>query len=98
MPGEPLDVSCERTDVGWECRVRVGDDAAATTHLVTVSEQTRDELAAGVAVEELVRVSFDFLLEREPQTSILASFDLPVIGRYFPEYRDAMARAFSARE
>lgn len=32
------------------------------------------------------RESFRFLLEREPNTSILSSFDLPVIGRYFPEY------------
>jgi hypothetical protein len=30
--------------------------------------------------------SFRFLLEREPNTSILPSFDLPLIGGYFPEY------------
>jgi len=30
--------------------------------------------------------SFRFLLERESNTSILSSFDLPVIDRYFPEY------------
>ena len=36
--------------------------------------------------EDLVRRSFEFLLEREPRTSILREFDLPVIGRYFPEY------------
>jgi hypothetical protein len=33
-----------------------------------------------------VASSFLFLLEHEPNTSILPSFDLPVIGRYFPEY------------
>lgn len=37
-------------------------------------------------VEDLVRRSFEFLLEREPPESILGSFDLSVIGRYFPEY------------
>ena len=36
--------------------------------------------------EQLVRRSFDFLLEREPNTSILRQFELPVIARYFPEY------------
>ena len=35
---------------------------------------------------DLVRRSFVFLLEREPKESILRSFDLPVIGRYFPDY------------
>jgi hypothetical protein len=30
--------------------------------------------------------SFDFLLERESNTSILRHFDLRVIGHYFPEY------------
>jgi hypothetical protein len=43
-------------------------------------------LSAGRSTEELLRMSFEFLLERESNTSILPSFDLPVIGRYFPEY------------
>ena len=36
--------------------------------------------------DDLVRRSFDFLLAREPPSSILRSFDLMEIGRYFPEY------------
>lgn len=35
---------------------------------------------------DLVRRSFEFLLAREPKESILRSFELPAIGRYFPEY------------
>ena len=35
---------------------------------------------------DLVRRSFAFLLEREPKESILRTFELSVIGRYFPEY------------
>ncbi len=34
--------------------------------------------------------AFAFLLEREPRESILHSFDLPVIGRYFPEWESEM--------
>jgi hypothetical protein len=34
----------------------------------------------------LVERSFRFLLERESNTSILRSFELSVIGQYFPEY------------
>jgi hypothetical protein len=39
-----------------------------------------------VAAEELVRASFEFLLEREPATSILREFSLDVISQYFPGY------------
>jgi hypothetical protein len=35
---------------------------------------------------DLVRASFEFLLEREPATSILHEFSLDVISRYFPGY------------
>ncbi len=58
-----------------------------TTHRVTVSPDYHRKLTLGkLTPEELVRKSFEFLLEREPNTSILGQFDLPVIGRYFPEY------------
>jgi hypothetical protein len=60
---------------------------ATTTHTVTVDPDYHARLTGGKAsAEELVRRSFEFLLEREPNTSILARFELPVIGRYFPEY------------
>ncbi len=64
-------------------------DGSSTTHRVSVSEDYYKKLAAGAATpEELVRKSFDFLLEREPKESILREFDLSVISQYFPEYED----------
>ena len=36
--------------------------------------------------EELVRRSFEFLLEREPKEAILHRFNLRDIKKYFPEY------------
>ncbi len=39
-------------------------------------------------VEGLIRESFHFLLEREPKESILPSFSLDVIERYFPEFAE----------
>jgi hypothetical protein len=58
-----------------------------TTHIVSVAPDYAAKLTGGkIAAEELVKRSFEFLLEREPNTSILRSFDLPVIARYFPEY------------
>jgi hypothetical protein len=85
-------VDCEATPTGWRCAVRVGEDAGATRHAVTVERATLDDLARGSSVEELVAASFAFLLEREPRESILREFDLPVIGRYFPEYDEEIRR------
>jgi hypothetical protein len=62
-------------------------DRSTTTHIVTAAPDYAEKLTQGrVSVETLVARSFDFLLERESNSSILRSFDLPVIGRYFPEY------------
>jgi len=41
---------------------------------------------AATEPDDLVRRSFDFLLAREPKESILRSFDLTAIARYFPEW------------
>jgi hypothetical protein len=44
-----------------------------------------------VAPEELDRASSEFLLEREPATSILRRFSLDVISGYFPGYPSKMS-------
>jgi hypothetical protein len=49
-----------------------------------------------VTREELIRRSFEFLLEREPKDAILRAFDLPVIARYFPEYEAEIGRRLRA--
>lgn len=59
----------------------------STTHIVTVQPHYAAKLCGGKApVEQLVSRSFDFMLAREQNTSILRRFDLPVIAQYFPEY------------
>ena len=86
-PAANVHVACEPEDEGWRCTVRVGDDSAATTHRVSISAGDVVRFApTGVITERLVEASFAFLLEREPRESILREFDLPVIGRYFPEF------------
>jgi hypothetical protein len=68
-------------------RVTVEEGSSRTTHSVTVSEDYYQKLTGGsISAEELVRKSFEFLLAREPKESILSSFDLTVIQRYFPDY------------
>jgi hypothetical protein len=75
-----------------EYRVTVEEGGERTSHQVTLSPDYHKKLAAARAPEELIRRSFEFLLEREPKESILARFDLPVIARYFPEYEREIGR------
>jgi hypothetical protein len=42
--------------------------------------------------KRLIEESFRFLLEREPNTSILRSFDITDISLYFPEYEREIRR------
>ena len=69
------------------------EDATAPTHEVTVDTAYWQELTGGaVSMETLVEESFEFLLEREPNSSILPSFNLSSITRYFPEYEDEIKK------
>ena len=62
-------------------------DSTTTTHMVTLTNDYCQKLTHGkVPPEKLIEKSFEFLLERESNTMILTSFDLPIIGDYFPEY------------
>lgn len=67
-------------------RVTVRERSGASTHTVTATPQHLRRYGGEEDPEGLVRASFEFLLEREPKESILGSFELPVIERYFPEY------------
>ncbi len=68
-------------------RVEVTDGNLTTAHVVTVSPPMLERLGtAGTATERVVRKSFEFLLEREPASSILPEFSLDDISRYFPDY------------
>jgi hypothetical protein len=76
-----------------EFRVRVIEKSGASTHRVTLTDKDYRRLTAGkIEPHELIRRSFEFLLAREPKESILPEFDLPVIGRYFPEYERELKR------
>jgi hypothetical protein len=63
------------------------EDTSTTTHKVTVTASYYEKLTnKRVTPEVLVERSFEFLLQRESNTSILRSFELSEISRYFPEY------------
>ena len=67
--------------------------STTTTHTVKLSADYYQKLTGGrVSSEALIEKSFEFLLERESNTMILSRFDLPLIGRYFPEYEKTMLK------
>jgi hypothetical protein len=78
---------------GWRFEVTVSDGSGRTRHEVSLDRADYERLTGGrVPSERLVQESFNFLIEREPKDAIMRSFDLMVIGRYFPEYEDEIAR------
>ena len=67
--------------------------STTTSHNVTVQPEYAQKLTSGtMSTVDLIHQSFEFLLARESNTSILRSFDLSVIARYFPEYEREMSK------
>ena len=85
-----------RPQSGSIYEVGVEEGGTRTTHDVTVSPEHIARYAPGASVEWLLRASFEFLLEREPKESILRSFALPAIERYFPDYPQTISDKFPA--
>jgi hypothetical protein len=62
-----------------------------TVHRVHMSQAYYRKLSGATTTHEWVLLNaFQFLLEREPNTAILKTFDLPDIARYFPEFEAEM--------
>jgi hypothetical protein len=87
-----IEVSCAPLAGGHRCEVTVRDGGGSTDHVVTVAG---DHVEADP--ERLVRETFVFLLEREPKESILQTFDISVVSRYFPEYDTEIWRRLNGR-
>lgn len=78
----------------FEVELRDGDEQSS--HRVTVPTALIEQLELGPDDNQrVVRESFHFLLEREAAASIMSSFSLDVIPRYFPEYHEELSRRLS---
>ena len=91
-----VEIDVRPTPDGWTCGVAVDAAGEQTRHTVLVSRADAERWAAAAdddGVEDLVRRSFEFLLERERPSSILGRFELAVIERYFPEYGAVIVRS-----
>ena len=61
--------------------------ANSTEHRVTLTDTYWEQIwNRRLPKKDVIARSFAFLLEREPNTSILRTFDLSVIQRYLGEY------------
>ena len=76
-----------------EFAVIVEEKGDKTQHLISLDDDYYHLLTQGrIGKEELIRKSFQFLLEREPKESILAKFNLKLIKSYFPEFEKEIAK------
>lgn len=86
----------------WEFDVVV-EDASTTKHRVTMRRLDYERLTGETpkvgemtGPEAFIEATFRFLLNREPQGSILREFDITQIPRYFPEYEQEMTRRYGS--
>ncbi len=85
-------VDVERLASRFHVRV-TDDDGSVTEHDVTVSAADHERLGSGYqSPPAFVQACFEFLLEREPKTSILRSFDISQIATYFPGFEREILR------
>ncbi len=79
-----------------EFRVAVRDTEGETSHHVTVPDSFIERFGLPERdLDRVLRESFEFLLEREPASSIMSEFSLDVISSYFPEYEEELPRRLS---
>jgi hypothetical protein len=85
-----VEVRTSRESDGWSVDVWVHDPKGRSHHRVRVSQAELLRYGRGRSVDELIRASFEFLLQREPPSSILADFELSTIEHYFPEFKESI--------
>jgi hypothetical protein len=88
-----ITVETSPVDGGWLAFVTVTDHGSSCEFEIGVTPAELARFAPGATEPaDLVRRSFEFLLAHEPKESILRSFGLSVVVRYFPEYEREIRR------
>ena len=79
----------KKKDEGWLFKVEIDEGGSKSSHSVELFKKDYERLTdTKIEPKELIEKSFDFLLRRESKESILNSFNLMDIARYFPEYEN----------
>jgi hypothetical protein len=72
---------------GEKFEVTVDEQNSSTVHTVVLDDGYYQGLTEGrIAKEDFIKNCFNFLLQRESKESILSSFNVRVISKYFPEF------------
>ena len=80
-------VTQTKSDDPFEFTVTLTGSGGETHHEVTMTQFTYEKLTGSqVNPASCVQAAFEFLLEREPQESILTSFDITTISTYYPDF------------
>ena len=67
-----------------------------TKHIVILTNEYHDILTKKkISKKKLLEYSFEFLMKKEPNTSILSFFNLNIISKYFPEYEKEIKKVLS---
>lgn len=78
--------SQSQSDNGWSYEVLLDHNGSQSRYSVTLSQSDYEQWTQGkVPPERVIEAAFEFLLEREPASSIMSEFDCSVMRRYFPE-------------
>ncbi len=72
---------------GEKFEVTVSEEDSSTIHLVILDDDYYQALTKEATTkEDFIKSCFKFLLQRESKESILSSFNVRVINKYFPEF------------
>lgn len=91
-----IDVTEEQAFPVAEYRVMLTpEDGPHSTHEVTLSEEYWEKLTGGkMSGQDLIEATFEFLLQRESNDSIMNKFDLTTVAEYWPEYENTIKRSY----
>ena len=69
--------------------VEVTEGGSATEHRVILPSDYYETITdSEIDPDELVKKSFEFLLDKEPKEAILGEFNIKEISQNFPDYED----------
>jgi hypothetical protein len=74
-------------------RVRVTEGGTSTEHSVSIAAPPPASADRYPSLEAFVTACFRFLLDHEAKESILSSFEIREIGRYFPGWERELGPA-----
>ena len=77
--------------------VTVIDLKGSSEHLVAMNNDFYESygISREIKSEAIIEESYKFLLEREPKEAIMNQFNLSLIEKYFPQYRDEIKKRLS---